>query len=80
MVLSLAEARERLHELIHRAQNEGPQTIEIEGQTAIAVIALPDLVRLQQRKPTLKELLLGLPSLEDVDLARDQRPARDIEL
>lgn len=79
MVLSLAEAKERLHELIHRARSEGPQTVEIEGETAVAVIALPDLVRLQQRKPTLKELLLDLPSLEDVDLTRDQRPARDIE-
>ncbi len=80
MVVSLADARKQLPDLIHRAQSEGPQTLEVEGEPAIAVISLPELRRLQGRKPTLKELLLDLPSLEGVDLGRDQTPARDVEL
>lgn len=78
--MDLQQAQVDLAEIVKRAETEGPQTLEVEGQATAAVISLAELRRLQERKPTFKELLLAMPSLEDVDLSRDQTPARDIDL
>jgi prevent-host-death family protein len=75
----LSEASAKLGELIRRAQSDGPQTVEVDGQEAAAVISLEELRRLQERKPTLKELIRSM-NLEGVDLTRDPRPPRDIDL
>ena len=82
MALSLAEAQERLPDLIQRAQSDGPQTVEVEGQgdDAVVVISVRETSRAAMSKPSLKDLLLSMESLEDVDLSRDQTPARDIDL
>lgn len=80
MSLTIKEAKEQLPDLIDRAAREGPQPLEVEGRQPAAVISVEELKRLQRRKPTFKELLEALPSLEDVDLSRDHRPARDIDL
>lgn len=77
---SLKEAETNLAEVVKRAESEGPQTLEIGGLETAAVISLAELRLLQERKPTFKELLLAMPSLADVDLSRDQTPARDIDL
>jgi antitoxin Phd len=76
----LSEASGKLGELVERAQNEGPQTLAVDGEPAAAVISMSELKRLQERKPTFKEFLLSIPSLEGVDLTRDQTPPRDIDL
>lgn len=78
--MELKQAQVSLAEIVKRAETEGPQTLEVEGQATAAVISLAQLRRLQERKPTFKELLLAMPSLEDVDLSRDETPARDIDL
>jgi antitoxin Phd len=78
--MDLQNAKADLAEIVKRAETEGPQTLEVEGRATAAVISLAELRRLQERKPTFKELLLAMPSLEDVDLSRDQTPARDIDL
>ncbi|HEX3919654.1 MAG TPA: type II toxin-antitoxin system prevent-host-death family antitoxin [Caulobacteraceae bacterium] len=75
----LAEARERLDELIERAQSGGPQTLAIDGAEPVAIISLSELKRLQERKPTFKELIREM-NFDGVDLARDPRPPRDVDL
>ncbi len=35
---------------------------------------------MSERKPTFKEFLLSFPSLEGVDMSRNEIPARDIDL
>lgn len=78
--MDLPQAQVDLAEIVKRAETEGPQTLEVEGHATAAVISLAELRRLQERKPTFKELLLAMPSLEGIDLSRDQTPARDIDL
>ncbi len=78
--MDLPQAQVDLAEIVKRAETDGPQTLEVEGQAKAAVISLAELRRLQERKPTFKELLLAMPSLEGIDLSRDQTPARDIDL
>jgi prevent-host-death family protein len=76
----LSEASKKLGELVERAQHDGPQTLAVDGKETAAVISLRELRRLQERKPTFKEFLLSFPSLEGVDLERDQSPPRDLDL
>lgn len=77
---TLRDAREKLEEVVERAKADGPQVLVVDGEEQAAVISLRELRRLQERKPTFKEFLLDFPSLEGVDLERDQTPARDIDL
>ncbi len=76
----LSEASRKLGELIQRAQNEGPQTLAVDGEATAAVISMSELKRLQERKPTFKEFLRSFPSLDGLDLERDRTPPRDIDL
>ena len=78
---TLARAKDHLSELVRRAALDGPQTISVRGQDAVVVISKADYEQMCDpgAPKTLKELLMGL-DLEDMDLARDQTPARDLEL
>jgi prevent-host-death family protein len=76
----LSEASRKLGEVVERAQQDGPQTLKVDGEEAAAVISLRELKLLQERKPTFKEFLLTFPSLEGLDLERDSTPPRDIDL
>jgi prevent-host-death family protein len=80
VVWSLTEAREKLEEIVERAGADGPQALTVDGEEKAAIISMAELRRLQERKPTFKEFLLSMPSLEGVDLTRDQTPTRDIDL
>lgn len=78
---SLAKAKDNLSEVIRRSRTEGPQEISIHGQDAAVVLSAEDFRRLKDPRASrdFKDWLLNGPSLEDVDLERDRRPARDIE-
>lgn len=75
----LAEAKNKLSELVRRALEEGPQRIERRGD-AVVVVAAEEFERLTGAKPGFKEYLLGSPDLSELDLERDPSPSRDIEL
>jgi antitoxin Phd len=77
----LAEAKNRLSEVVRRARAYGPQTISIRGEDAVVVVSMAefDLLRHPDRPRDFKEWLLSLKGL-DLDLERDKTPARDIEL
>lgn len=79
MTWTLAEAKNRLTEVVNLALSEGPQTITRRGDTVLLVSAA-DYAALTGPKMGFKEFLFGGGSLEGLDLERDQSPCRDIEL
>jgi antitoxin Phd len=78
---SLAEAKNGLSELVRRARASGPQTISVRGERAAVVLSAGeyDALTASGAPKTLKDLLRAM-NLEGVDLSRDPRPPRDIDL
>lgn len=79
MEWKLAEAKNRLSELVTRASTHGPQTIR-RHNAAVVVIDESEYRTLVGKCPTFKQLLLAGPSLEGVILPRDSSLMRKIEL
>lgn len=79
---SLAEAKNHLSEVVRRAVDQGPQRISVRGEETVLVVSKADYEHMNDpdRPRDFKEFLRSFPSLEDMDLTRDQTPARDIEL
>lgn len=73
----LAEAKNRLSELVTLALEEGPQRITRRKQ-AVVVIDEEEYRRLIGKRRSLKELLLNAPCVEELDITRDKTPPRDI--
>jgi prevent-host-death family protein len=78
---SLAEAKNGLSELVKRARLRGPQTISVRGERAAVVLSASeyDALTAHDAPRTLKDLLRAM-NLDGVDLTRDPRPPRDIDL
>jgi antitoxin Phd len=78
----LAEAKNKLSEVVNRALVEGPQRI-LRRKDAVVVIAERDYEKLAGARPGFKDFLLGRGSgvdFEGVDLSRDRSPMRDTRL
>jgi len=76
----VAEAKNKLSELLTRAETEGPQRISRRGRTFV-VVSETEYERLAGNQPTkmsLGEYLLQGPSLEGLDLERDRSPGREV--
>jgi antitoxin Phd len=79
MTWNLAEAKNRLTEVVNLALTEGPQTITRRNDTVV-VISAAKYEELTGKRPSFKEFLIRGPSLEGLDLTRDPSPMRDVEL
>jgi antitoxin Phd len=79
MEWKLADAKNRLSELVTLAATEGPQTIR-RHDAAVVVVAESTYLTLIGQRPSLKELILNGPSLEGVDVDRDRSPMRSVDL
>lgn len=79
MTWPVAEAKNRLSELMRRALTEGPQRIA-RRDGAVIVIAEAEYRRLTGEKPSLATYLLQGPSLDGIDLTRDQSSIRPVDL
>jgi prevent-host-death family protein len=75
----LAEAKNRLSEVVNRALTEGPQRIKRRGDRVV-VLSEAEYDRLTGKQQSLVEFLLDGPDLCDLDITRDQSPMRDVEL
>lgn len=75
----LADAKNRLSELVNRALTEGPQRIKRRGDRVV-VMSEAEYDRLTGKSQTLVEFLLDGPDLSDLDITRDESPMRDVEL
>jgi prevent-host-death family protein len=74
MEWKLADAKNRLSELVTRATNEGPQTIRRHGE-AVIVVAEKTYRALVGKRPTFKDWLLNAPRLDDLELPPRNRSA-----
>ena len=75
----LAEAKNRLSEVVRRALAEGPQRITRRDE-AVVVIAESEYQRIIGERPSFISYLTTGPSFEDLPLERDRMPARDADL
>ena len=79
MTWNLAEAKNRLTEVVNLALSEGPQTITRRNDTVV-VISAERYAELTGQKPDFKEFLFQSVGLDELDLTRDQSPSRDVKL
>lgn len=79
MTWKLAEAKNRLTEVVNLALTEGPQTIT-RRDDAVIVISAAKYEELTGKRPSFKDFLFQGESFEGLDLTRDDSPMRDVEL
>ncbi len=77
MIWQLAEAKNKLSEVMTRALTTGPQRIRRRGQVVV-LLAEAEYQRLTGQRSTLKDYLLTGPDLSELDLTRDPSPMREI--
>jgi len=75
---TIADAKSKLSEVLNRAEQEA-QVITRRNRQYV-VMDGDEYRRLTGSLPSLKELILRGPSLEGVDLRRDQSGGRELEL
>jgi prevent-host-death family protein len=75
---SIVDAKSKLSEVLNRAEQEA-QFINRRNRQYV-VLDGDEYRRLTGNLPSLKELILRGPSLEDIDLARDKSAGRELEL
>lgn len=74
----LAEAKNKLSEVMNQALTIGPQRIRRRND-AVVVISEAEYQRLSGERMTFKDFLLASPDFSDLDLSRDQSPMREFE-
>ena len=79
MTWNLADAKNRLTEVVNLALSEGPQTITRRNDTVV-VLSAAKFEELTGKKLDFKEYLLRGVGLDELDLTRDRSPGRDVEL
>ena len=75
----LAEAKNKLSELLDRAEHEGPQEIHRRNKVFV-IVERDEYLRERTPAPTFKDWLLNGPDLSDLDLSRDKSPMRAVDL
>ena len=77
----LQEAKNRLSEVVRKAQHEGPQTITLHGKDAAVVVSAQHFASLPRRKGTLVDFFRKSPLVGvDLDVTRSRDTGRKIEL
>ena len=79
MTWNLADAKNRLSEVVNLALSQGPQTIT-RRKDAVVVISAETYAELTGKKLDFKEYLLQGAGLDELDLTRDRSPMRDVDL
>ena len=79
MPWNLAEAKNRLSEVVNLALSQGPQTITRRSDTVV-VVSAATYAELTGERVGFKEFLMRGESLDGLDLSRDRAPGRDIDL
>lgn len=79
MTWNLADAKNRLSEVVNLALTEGPQTITRRNDTVV-LMSGERYAELTGQRQSFKDFLMSGPSFEGLDLERDKSPMRDVEL
>jgi antitoxin Phd len=76
----IQDAKNKLSEVIARAQKHGPQLITRHGEKAVVVVSYAEYERLRKSQGKLSEFFKSSP-LADIELSRDKSlPRKGIEL
>jgi antitoxin Phd len=75
---NLAEAKNRLTEVVNLALTEGPQTITRRNDTVV-LISAAEFAELTGRRKSFKDYLTQGEPFEGLDLTRDRSPMREVE-
>lgn len=77
----LQEAKNKFSNLVDRAQHEGPQVVTKHGKEAVVVLSVEDYKKLAKPKMNLLKFMQKSPlSGENLDIARDKTPPRDVAI
>lgn len=79
MEWNLAEAKNRLSEVVTLALTKGPQKVRRRHQMVV-ILSEEEYLRLRGEHPSFKNYLMEGPSFEELDLTRDMSPSRDVDL
>lgn len=79
IVWNLAEAKNKLSEVVNLALNRGPQTISRRGEK---VVMMSEAVfqKLRGTKTSFIDFLISAPSFKGVDVTRDKSSIRKVSL
>ena len=81
MSWQLQHAKNRLSEVLRRAQEQGPQVITVRGQEAAVVLSVADYRRLERPADSLVAFMAASPWAEaELDIERGADSGREIEL
>ncbi len=80
MAWQLQQAKQRFSELVRRTLLEGPQIVSRHGEAVVVMVSVETYRRLTAPPPDFKAYLAAAPALEQLELSRDDRPARVVEL
>ena len=75
----LAEAKNKLSEVINLALTQGPQTVRRRNQSVV-ILDEKEYQRLTGVRPSFKNFLMQGPSFEELDLIRDESSSREFEI
>jgi prevent-host-death family protein len=77
----LQEAKNRLSEVVRKAQQEGPQTITLHGRDAAVVVSAKRFATLPVRRGSLVEFFRKSPLVGvDLEVTRSRNTGRTIDL
>jgi prevent-host-death family protein len=77
---NVADAKNRLSEVLDRARRDGPQTIKRRGD-AFVLLPADQYEQLTGKKPSFTDWLLDGPRIDDLELPRRENgPMRDVPL
>lgn len=79
MIWQLAEAKNRLSEVVNRALEEGPQRITRRGD-AVVLMSESQYQQVMGERQSFAQYLCSAPSLDGLDLQRDETPMRNVDL
>lgn len=79
MEWKLADAKNKLTEVVNLTLEEGAQTIT-RRKDRFVLVTEQEYLRLCGEKPNFVEFLMSAPDLEGVDLERSKEPMRDVHL
>jgi prevent-host-death family protein len=80
MKWQLQEAKQKFSQVVQRAIDEGPQEVTRHGEKVVVIISAAEYRRLTEKKTSFLEFLMSGPDLSILDLSRDKRLPREIDL
>ena len=72
---TVAEAKAKFSEVIHKAKSDGPQTITRNGRKAAVIVAAEEWERKTKRKGNLAEFFAAAP-LRGIEIKARRQPGR----